>query len=503
MRIGDTNKRYIPVTNQCYATGAPIKAGHPTTVIISPTGDNTADIYNGFIYAQMKIPLRLSQAATKDKSVTESVHYHVWVGFKDSFDAIEKYEIFANGISIYQQTYSLEESFITSSGYVEALKKSDGYSKTRHKDIWKQSYGYKSGKVLDLVDTVDGKVLWEPVIPLKIDLRRFLPLSNIKYLPAFAGKIELKITFSTKGLVYCPIDPRQPYYGNYKRLSNIVFPDVSCEFTPIGEPITCITGCTASGSVVATFTAEERTIYADSSYEVLQCESTVFCFGIADNIYQSLVSRYMNQDLTFPTQTISVFPCNGILSGETAQTGQTITPRFVDSIFFLFPLKPSYRTVYKNPCFDHFQINCAGYGNMPPQAIPTFDDPRLMEYTQNALNLNTDTFTFSSEVARSLMEGTAEIKKGSVSKDATNFIIGFPTETDGTFQQGHTSNVSISYNINVSQKKGNHYASNVQCAPLICMLVDSVISIQVRPGGAPSEVRVGAYDITSPEMVEA
>ena len=44
-------------------------------------------------------------------------------------------------------------------------------------------------------------------IPLKIDLRRFLPLSNIKYLPVFAGKLELKVMFGTQGLVWCPVGP--------------------------------------------------------------------------------------------------------------------------------------------------------------------------------------------------------------------------------------------------------------------------------------------------------
>ena len=53
--IGDTNKRYQPVNNTSYGPPPPIHGNTFTTVIISPTADNTADIYNGYIRAKMKI----------------------------------------------------------------------------------------------------------------------------------------------------------------------------------------------------------------------------------------------------------------------------------------------------------------------------------------------------------------------------------------------------------------------------------------------------------------
>ena len=36
-----------------------------------------------------------------------------WFGFKNARDAIEKYEICANGISIYTQSFAIEEGFLT------------------------------------------------------------------------------------------------------------------------------------------------------------------------------------------------------------------------------------------------------------------------------------------------------------------------------------------------------------------------------------------------------
>ena len=57
IQMGDTNKRYQPTTNTCYGPPVPVQANSYTTLIISPTTDNIADIYNGYVYADMKVKL--------------------------------------------------------------------------------------------------------------------------------------------------------------------------------------------------------------------------------------------------------------------------------------------------------------------------------------------------------------------------------------------------------------------------------------------------------------
>ena len=71
--IGDTNKRYQPVNNASYGPPAPIRPNTFTTVIISPTADNTADIYNGYIYANMSVKVHLDKDITKWDDDTISV----------------------------------------------------------------------------------------------------------------------------------------------------------------------------------------------------------------------------------------------------------------------------------------------------------------------------------------------------------------------------------------------------------------------------------------------
>ena len=73
-------------------------------------------------------------------------------------------------------------------------------------------------------------------IYLKIDIRRFLPLSGVKYLPAFVGNLELRVKFSTAGLVCVPM-PWTDFIPDYKDQVAITttLPTVTCAFTPIGK----------------------------------------------------------------------------------------------------------------------------------------------------------------------------------------------------------------------------------------------------------------------------
>ena len=358
---------------------------------------------------------------------------------------------------------------------------------------------------------------------MKIDLRRFLPLSNIKYLPAFAGKIELRLFFSCAGMVCCPMSPGESFAYKPNIYCKYVFDEITNEFTPIGEPVTMYTNnadlsdntrvvdsVSKAGTLKFTkLTAEDRTFIV-SEYKVTECSSIIPCFGIEDNIYSSLVQRYADptHPLTFPTQTISVYTTTNKLTNSNDKTTCTITPRFVDSIFCLFPIKHTHHTYFKNPNFKSFQLNCGGYGNIPAKPFGTTDEyPEFLEYCQNAMNVNGGQSGFNKEVVNSLThcdrDKTTNKPKfgysiGIYSNDKSSFFIGLPTETDNTYQQGLTSLSPINFEINVTQETGdNTYAKATQTPPLICLLFDSSISILVQPNGMPPLVRLGNYDLTS------
>ena len=513
--LSDTNKQYSINPQTSYSPSPPIQQGSYTSVIISPNSHNTADIYNGFIKASMKVKVNISDSLINVCDVDGYSFNKLWYGFKDARDAVEKYEIVANGITIYTQNFGCEESFLTACCANETTKRADIYSKVRHKDVWNFKEGGRCGFVVQWGNEWiegegdDKKIVQndpkeiEGIIHLKIDLRRFLPLSNIKYLPAFAGKIELRLYFSCAGLVYCPVGPDLDLKNNPNEFSKYKFTDITTEFIPIGDPIICWSSFIEDDNGTYTLSNTLRTSNV-IEYTVTDCLSIIPCFGISDNVYNSLVQRYSNSanPLTFPTQTLSVYTTTNALKNTNDKTTCTITPRFVDSIFCLFPLHNRHKTVFKNPLFNSFYINAGGYGNIPARPFGTNEQyPEFLEYCQNAMNMNGEQSGFNKEVVASLTNKYPYSNAfGKFSNDKTSFFIGLPTETDNTYQQGLTSLSPINFEINVSQKTGeNTFANEVDTPPLLCLLYDASISILVQPNGMPPLVRIGNYDLTTPE----
>jgi hypothetical protein len=290
---------------------------------------------------------------------------------------------------------------------------------------------------------------------------------------------------------------------------------VSAEFQPIGQPATITVGphvITSAGTDDTTrfFQTKSvtgaRTMTVDpTSLNIDKLDSCIYCFGIADQLYSGLKSRYTSMTLTFPTQVLNIASMSNLLKDATPKSAQTITPRFIDTIFFLFPLTSSHRTIFRNPGFDNWYLTAGGFGQYPDIPYGSRDEPRLIEMTQNAINLNGNNVSLPTDVFKSLLG--EDIQQGPsiawTSQDRGSFFLAIPLETDGTFQQGQTSATPINYELHIQQpvsaEAGNSlYSTVVDRPPLICLLQDATISIQVMADGSPSLVEVGPFDITSP-----
>jgi hypothetical protein len=356
----------------------------------------------------------------------------------------------------------------------------------------------------------------EVTIKLKIDLRRFLPLSNIKYLPAFAGKLELRICFGTSGLVWCPINPYTYFKDDPNLIAKAKVAPVTNEFVQIGDSAFIVDNCTATGTADANFkftefgVGEHTLSVVDRTLIVERCESTIYCFGISQALYDGLVQRYTQMTLTYPTQVLNFSAMSNTLAKNVnGKSSQTITPRFIDTIFLLFPLTARHHSVFRNPGFTNFYLTCGGYGQLPDIPYGAVNEPRFLELLSNALNVNCNSVGLNKEVLQSiLMIERQPSATGLDSCDCSSFLIGIPTEPDGTFQRGQTSTTPVTYELHVTQTlddttktptaKGSYYAMNCATVPIIAMLQDAVISIQVMPDGSPPLVEIGPFDITSP-----
>ena len=56
--MSDTNKQYTISPQTSYSPSSPIPMGSYTSCIISPNTNNTADIYNCFIRADMEVKIK-------------------------------------------------------------------------------------------------------------------------------------------------------------------------------------------------------------------------------------------------------------------------------------------------------------------------------------------------------------------------------------------------------------------------------------------------------------
>ena len=166
VKTADTNKRYTISTNVSTAPSPPIGENSWTHVHIAPTCDNMCDLYNSYIVAEMDVTLKLLQAASSSKTLSSNNCDNppaIWVGFKDSMEAISQYQIISNGTSVYDQSHSIEEAYITSLATPDTVIDRDVFSKFSMKGIHQKPECLMIGALIDLTGG--------PPQP-----RRFLPL---------------------------------------------------------------------------------------------------------------------------------------------------------------------------------------------------------------------------------------------------------------------------------------------------------------------------------------
>ena len=141
---------------------------------------------------------------------------------------------------------------------------------------------------------------------------------------------------------------------------------------------------------------------------ITECKSHLACFGLDINIYNQLAARYEQMALSFPIQTLTFHQMNcridhSKLSGNSGQASvsSTAVPRFVDSIFFLFPLDANHRTCDDKILASEYSLKMGGYGTFPEITYSTHS-PEFLEVSANVFNVNNDLTGFNKDVVRLL-----------------------------------------------------------------------------------------------------
>jgi hypothetical protein len=563
VKVGDTDKKYYQAKVPCMAPPTPISDNGWTTISLMPKGGNMVDLYNSYIYVELLFDVRFSQLVADFPDIFKSAGQtgnnnpimkfrnftRVWIGYKDAMDCISQYQIHCNGEEIYSQNHALRESFLTSTCMPDTVRTTDCYSRCRFEDIWNNRDTSLTGAWLVFdharenwfatTDTGDGILEPDPTytpgnkfphyvdgqlskvkIQMKIDFKRFLPLHGIKYLPAFVQNLQLKVQFSTRGMVVANPGPEafrmRPDASCYIDYTPFTVDSqwVTNRFVPLGEPFTMWDNphgadiAVATRNVYSNWTTEGKKMYAvanqtvnviEESFKVQECWSMLHTFSIDRNIYLSLCQRYTESPLIFPIQTLNVSQTNGSFGTGThiAFTHQHI-PRFVDAIFYFFPKKRTYQTCFTDPELENIQISMGDFG---AYRFPSSWHPTFYENIQNLLNLNNEEFGIPKDLMTAY---TAYHHKGYgwSACDDTNYVFGIPTSVDNTFQQGQTSQSIVAYTLEAdvyykSASDKSEFYNELGCVPEMAFLNDSVFAIQVVGGGGVV-CRIKELDITTP-----
>ena len=539
------NGQYNLVTSAAYAANCPVSTPGFTKVCISTNGSIVADLENSYIEADLEYTLNFKTdaieslkdqfvptAADADSSLKASKYF---IGFKQSLDALERYDIYVNSALIYSQPFVGPESFIQLAGLNDTVRKNNPYVYTAYENAASMDQAV-CGVYVDLGTITDLGT--KPIIvkiPIKINLHQFLLLSPIHYLPSFCGRWDLQLYFGSKNLVICPVDPQvylpcTPYSKQFlatKTADGTKWKGFTDHFTQINCPfyVWASTFTPAQDPNPAKWTHQWSTMSLQCQTAVLrECRVNMTQFQLRYEVYQALMAHYIETPMIIPTNTLSYQRFAHTADADHIHAVANLPVENVDSLFVLLPESDSQQTCFYQPYLEAVRMSLGEFGIRPQQYMATynngdkvFENRRFMTYLLDALNLeNSHISAMNKDFINSIMPHVAEYTYGAGGGEITpkatetfknllrkqydnsHFMIGFPLSQVG-FQSGTvsspTSNINFTFDANKVSPPGMD-AKVVQQVPIIAMfLIDCELMIQVVPNSDQPVVKLSSKSI--------
>ena len=483
------NGQYNMVSSACYSQNTPVAAPGFTRVCISVNGSLIADLENSYITADLIYTLKYSldagepagtHARVGNLSGTQGLSKY-FIGFKQSLDALERYDIYVNSQLLYSQPFVAQESFVQVAGLKDEILKKNPFVYT----------SYANAATMD--SNVAPSTEFQVTIPIKINLHQFLLLSPIHYLPPFTGRWEIELHFNSRNLVICPVHPKaylsrkamfllDDKLTTYTDAGNGELQGFSRHFTQINEPLFVI--AKAAGALDG---KTEESYVLTWNRLTLSCVETVLnkCiinltqFQLRYEVAESLRAHYLEAPLIIPTNILTYqrFSMSNTQDSNLLCVAN-LPVENVDALFILVPHTANQRTCFYQPYLKNLRLSAGEFGIKPAQYMDTFNDPRFVGLTLDALNLeNSQIASMNCDFANSIMPHapvfTSSNKRQAnqtISSDAagyifqemndnklldnSHFIIGFPLSQVG-FQSGTLSspisNINFRLDANTDQ----------------------------------------------------
>ena len=538
------NGQYQLNTAGSYAQNCPIDHPGFTTVCISTNGAIVADLENSYITAELEYTLKCNKDLSTAKLYQNNLTKY-FIGFKQSLDALTRYDIYVNSQMLYSQPYVGAESFVQVAGLKDEVRNKNPYVYTSYRNASRLDQNV-CGVYVDMANI--GTNEFKVKIPVKINIHQFLMLSSIHYLPSFAGRWEIRLYFGPDNLVVCPVDPTayaHPCLHDIIRTNTSTY-DVNKEgekfvgfskrFTQIGDTFYAITGSKVGETSFGDTKIEAATVfnptvkftYEEATFNALKC-SCQECFmnttqfQLRYEVYQALMSHYIETPLIIPTNVLSYYRFTHQTNNEgTIHAIANLNAENVDSMYVLIPESPVQTTCFYQPYLTQVRMSLGEFGIRPAQYVNTFNDPRFVGMTLDALNLESSQIAaMNKDFANSInphptvyanADGNAintyQHQTYNKALDDSHFMIGIPLSQVG-FQSGTVSspNTNINFQFSATREKKmdmTNFDGSVAVitekkewsAPVnVLMLMDSEIMIQVVPNSDNPVVRLSSKSI--------
>ena len=560
------NGQYNLITAASYAANCPVSSPGFTKVCFSTNGSIVADLENSYIEADMEYTLRYSgidnfnnarlpapgdgSALLDDAKGSPITKF--FIGFKQSLDALERYDLYCNSQLIYSQPFVGPESTILMAGINDTMRENSPFVYTSFNNASTMDANV-CGVYVDLKDTPKDTD-FTIKIPLKINLHQFLLLSPIHYLPSFCGRWELTLYFGPKNLVICPVNPLSYFVDNCVAVdfngivndANIAFrPDIlrhtleqivhTVELDPAVKSRTIgwanyFTQLNCQMPVYTWDTANkkpkwQKIKFTPSNAVLSSCLMNITQFQLKYEVFQSLMEHYVENPLIIPTNTLSYqrFAHASTAGNTSVQATANLPVENIDSIFLLLPEDDNQTTCYYQPYLTGVRLGLGEFGIRPQRYMDTcnatnnaWNNRRFITYLLDALNLESSQISamnkdFSNSVMphaieysgnklvsnKQLFVGTNTSNK---QYDNSHFIIGIPCSQVG-FQSGTISSPNTNINFQFDANKvpiplnGGEVKTFDTGGVIAMFLADAELMIQVSPNSDIPVVKLSSRSI--------
>ena len=505
LHIQEESKTQLPVSNEAISIRVPLS--NPALDVVQ--------FDKSFITLKVQIPFKLTTSAsfTNVGNNDLSKAIDIFLGLKHSTDCLGEYSVYHKGkqISGTLQSNGTTESFLYHTYRSEEDLKNRRGIHTLAACAVDDGLDSVCGEYITLYDlkTAGNNGTITKEFTLTIPFNDILTFQQFQAYPnSLFGDLELRFKFNKNAFVYIPCDPvkciemaQKRHRYNSGNLYNATpalsitqaYPNISREYSQVGDAITAITDFTVGSSSPYNLTAFSvgAITLTPQSISINSCFSTLVGYRVNREALEEMRAKFESQPWVKFSQSINFLPFSTAPSTSKMDISQQTYLNNVTDLILMFPQTQhqSGGTVSKNPMLQDLSLTVMNrkYPEMPL-------DTSSERFAQMMLNAS-DTFgqVPNREYAQSISVYRYD-SGGKIypSEDLTSFLITLKVERPsamGLICDGLDSNgQQVSVRLNATPKSTNsaideYCSQNLGIPPVLVTVNDSYYIFSSRNGG--------------------